>query len=137
MRLPSDDPDGFRRSWTVVEALRLDDSLCGAPGHSAPATPLPHDRGTGAHRHGRTPGGMCVICERTRPEHVDHDHVTGRVRGILCFNCDGGPGQCGDNVEYLCQAVTYLKGTTPWVEISPGSYRLSSPTPAARHSPTF
>lgn len=81
-------------------------------------------------------GGVCAICGRAGPEHVDHDHVTGGVRGILCFNCNGGLGHFRDNVEYLTKAITYLRGTTPWVEISPGVYRLSSPTPAARRSPT-
>jgi hypothetical protein len=31
-------------------------------------------------------GGVCAICGAPSPEHVDHDHVFGNVRGILCFN---------------------------------------------------
>ncbi|WP_306205106.1 endonuclease VII domain-containing protein [Actinoplanes sp. RD1] len=74
-------------------------------------------------------GGVCAICGAADPEHVDHDHRTGYVRGILCFNCNGGLGQFRDNPAYLAQAITYLKGTT-WqrVLIHPGVYRISSPT---------
>lgn len=31
-------------------------------------------------------GGVCALCGRDGPENVDHDHRTGRVRGILGFN---------------------------------------------------
>lgn len=32
-------------------------------------------------------GGACALCGAGRAEHVDHDHASRRVRGILCFNC--------------------------------------------------
>ena len=50
-------------------------------------------------------GGMCAICRRPDPEHVDHAHDTGEVRGILCFNCNGGLGQFRDSVDALRSAV--------------------------------
>jgi hypothetical protein len=53
-------------------------------------------------------GGVCAICGRPDPEHVDHSHVTGAVRGILCFNCNGGLGQFRDSVDALRNAVAYL-----------------------------
>jgi recombination endonuclease VII len=53
-------------------------------------------------------GGVCAICRRPRPEHVDHDHVSGKVRGVLCFNCNGGLGQFGDDEEWLAAAIEYL-----------------------------
>ena len=53
-------------------------------------------------------GGVCAICGRPDPEHVDHSHETGVVRGILCFNCNGGLGQFRDDVESLRSAVEYL-----------------------------
>ncbi|HZP27947.1 MAG TPA: endonuclease VII domain-containing protein [Acidimicrobiia bacterium] len=52
---------------------------------------------------------VCAICGREDPEHVDHDHKTGKVRGILCFNCNGGLGRFSDNMERLPNAVEYLE----------------------------
>jgi hypothetical protein len=57
----------------------------------------------------RAQGARCAICGREDPEHVDHDHQTGTVRGVLCFNCNGGLGQFHDDVERLLGAATYLE----------------------------
>jgi hypothetical protein len=55
-----------------------------------------------------THGGGCAICGKPDPDNVDHDHVTGRVRGILCWNCNVGVGQFEDEIERLIAATTYL-----------------------------
>lgn len=68
-------------------------------------------------------GGVCAICKGPDPRHVDHDHVTGKVRGILCFNCNGGLGYYRDNVEYLGEAIRYLRRTTPWFKVTDGVYQ--------------
>jgi hypothetical protein len=83
-------------------------------------------------------GGVCAICGADNPEHVDHDHKTGHIRGLLCFNCNGGLGQFRDNVDYLTSAITYLKGST-WqrVLVHPGVYRLFSPRRGRRPSRSF
>lgn len=44
-----------------------------------------------------------------RAAHVDHDHDTGKVRGITCFPCNGGMGQFKENVEWLANAIAYLE----------------------------
>jgi hypothetical protein len=59
-------------------------------------------------------GGGCAICGK-RPErqaslHVDHCHDSGRVRGIVCVNCNQGLGQFGDDPELLERAAAYLRG---------------------------
>jgi Recombination endonuclease VII len=54
--------------------------------------------------------GACLICLRSLGDkaHVDHDHETGAVRGMLCFNCNGGLGQFGDDPDLLRRAAEYL-----------------------------
>lgn len=59
-------------------------------------------------------GGHCAICTATVADaratalHVDHDHTTGRVRGLLCTNCNKGLGHLGDDPVRLHRAVEYL-----------------------------
>lgn len=56
----------------------------------------------------------CVICgsktasSRTNRLHVDHDRVTGKVRGLLCTNCNNGIGRFKDNPFFLMKAAHYL-----------------------------
>jgi hypothetical protein len=58
--------------------------------------------------------GKCLICEKPEPEHVDHDHGTGKVRGILCFNCNQGLGNFRDDMRSLIRAVDYLMRGSSW-----------------------
>ncbi len=60
-------------------------------------------------------GGRCAICKTTEPVpgkagtwHVDHDHATGAVRGLLCVNCNTVLGRARDNPLTLSYAVLYL-----------------------------
>lgn len=55
--------------------------------------------------------GKCPICNicLEKEIHTDHDHLTGKVRGILCGKCNKGLGQFDDNVIYLTNAIKYLK----------------------------
>jgi superfamily II DNA helicase RecQ len=57
--------------------------------------------------------GKCAICrvhqiELPKELSVDHSHVTGKVRGLLCSNCNFGLGYFKDSIERLQEAVTYL-----------------------------
>lgn len=55
--------------------------------------------------------GLCAICQGTnngKTLHVDHDHKTKRMRGLLCRLCNLGLGDFKDNVELLRKAMWYL-----------------------------
>ena len=55
--------------------------------------------------------GRCAICQEgfKKTPHVDHDHKTDKVRGLLCRRCNTGIGQLGDNLQVLRQATAYLE----------------------------
>lgn len=55
-------------------------------------------------------GGVCAICGRTdqRRLSVDHDHVTGAIRGLLCTACNRGIATFGDNLDGALRVVEYL-----------------------------
>ena len=65
-------------------------------------------------------GGGCGICGVVEARsksgngrlHVDHDHETGKTRGLLCDTCNRGIGQLGDDPERVKAAVRYLERTT-------------------------
>lgn len=59
----------------------------------------------------------CAICGKDKKDfngignsfHVDHCHSTGKVRGLLCSNCNTGLGQFKDDIMSLENAIKYLK----------------------------
>jgi Recombination endonuclease VII len=53
--------------------------------------------------------GVCAICQSAPAAHVDHDHETGAVRALLCFNCNGGLGQFRDDPAVLRAAADYVE----------------------------
>lgn len=67
-----------------------------------------------------TQGGGCALCGTTDPGRaggsservfaVDHCHGTGRVRGLLCHNCNRALGLFRDNAEVLRRAAEYVVG---------------------------
>lgn len=59
----------------------------------------------------------CMVCGQTASEHkqhtgkflcVDHDHITGKVRGLLCHRCNLVVGRMEDNPDLLVRAASYL-----------------------------
>lgn len=75
-------------------------------------------------KHGITPveyqrllslqGHRCGICGTDTPRghgafHVDHDHATGVIRGLLCHSCNVGLGHLRDNVEAMANGIAWLQ----------------------------
>jgi|SRR5579871_1522807 len=63
-------------------------------------------------------GGVCAICKKVetstcygkvRALAVDHDHQTGKIRGLLCNHCNRMLGAAFDNSALLLEAVEYLR----------------------------
>lgn len=63
-------------------------------------------------------GGVCAICKSPKSQtkwspylHVDHDHITGKRRGILCSLCNSGLGQFKDDPKIIAAAIAYIEGS--------------------------
>jgi hypothetical protein len=66
--------------------------------------------------------GVCAICfqkerSKRKPNHfginklaVDHDHKTGKIRGLLCNCCNTAIGRFNDSIAVLQNAISYLEG---------------------------
>ena len=55
--------------------------------------------------------GVCKVCEKEhkrRPLNVDHNHITGAVRGLLCDKCNMALGLVDDSTERLIKLTEYL-----------------------------
>ncbi len=59
--------------------------------------------------------GKCAICNEvlgsTHHAQIDHCHVTGNVRGLLCINCNWMLGKSRDKPDLLRAAANYLEKT--------------------------
>jgi Recombination endonuclease VII len=59
-------------------------------------------------------GNRCAVCKTTQPGgrgerwHIDHDHVTGQVRGLLCHLCNVGIGNLRDDPQIMMAAARYV-----------------------------
>lgn len=59
-------------------------------------------------------GGKCGICEKPPPVPgasfaVDHNHTTGKVRGVLCASCNAMLGHAKDDITILVRGIRYLE----------------------------
>ena len=54
-------------------------------------------------------GNSCALCRKEVKLVIDHCHLTGEVRGLLCHHCNTGLGALGDSIGGLQRAIEYLK----------------------------
>lgn len=66
--------------------------------------------------------GGCAICfsappvvGRVKHLHVDHDHKTGGVRGLLCSRCNTALGLFEEDENRMLRAIAYLKDNSSWL----------------------
>ncbi len=60
--------------------------------------------------------GGCALCGKSNPRSnnktglcIDHNHATGKVRGLLCDKCNRGLGLFNEDVDVLKKAIIYLQ----------------------------
>lgn len=87
-------------------------------------------------------GGGCAICGRLQREgerafHIDHDHSTGKLRGILCSGCNLGLGHFADDVDSLAEAIKYVEHyrSGHWTAEHNITPTLDGPTKRAKRAP--
>lgn len=51
----------------------------------------------------------CEICGNGGRIHLDHDHQTGKFRGVLCQGCNTGIGQFAEDIQRMRYAIEYLE----------------------------
>lgn len=59
-------------------------------------------------RYGLTPD-KCEVCGSISNLCIDHDHTTGKFRGVLCHSCNLALGHLHDNPEIICKLLNYLE----------------------------
>jgi uncharacterized protein YlaI len=64
----------------------------------------------------------CAICDKDlqdgKQTHVDHDHKTNAIRGILCSKCNTGLGLFNDSTDILKSAIMYITKHSKKVKIN-------------------
>jgi hypothetical protein len=67
--------------------------------------------GTACHICGTVEGRVSKKTGKAHRLHIDHDHATGRVRGLLCNGCNCGIGYFAHDIERMRLAIDYLERT--------------------------
>lgn len=80
--------------------------------------------------------GRCAICQRpysdAHPLIVDHQHLTGVVRGLLCSECNTGIGLLDDSPVLLAHALVYLHERGSYAAVTGATFIADEATPPER-----
>ncbi len=112
----AEDPDYFkkRRAKAVASPTHMDVQTCGHLRRTYGIT-LAEFKAMSAAQ-----GGVCAICEKAETKmhrgkvqrlSVDHDHETGKVRGLLCHACNKLAGSSREYVKHLERVIAYIQGS--------------------------
>jgi hypothetical protein len=119
-------PDGFRWCPSCEQAVPVEDyirNLASPSGFGGRCKPCHNRLSKEAYwvrRYGLTKedvdglraaqGDRCAICGDPGPQHLDHDHASGRIRRLLCQRCNHGLGLFRDDPYLLHVAALYVEG---------------------------
>ena len=72
--------------------------------------------------------GLCAVCGKAEKLVIDHDHRTGKVRGLLCNSCNSALGFAYDKPLLLFQLAAYLLGISTRIADVRVEYPISNGT---------
>lgn len=93
----------------IAEARKLGSMYCARPCQRIAERASKYKTSIEEMRELTKPGSPCQICGSLAADHVDHDHATGAVRGLLCGQCNVGLGMFHDSPAKLAAAIEYLQ----------------------------
>lgn len=89
------EPAHVKRKRTITSKLRKAESLYGKIGRELKETIISGD-------------ALCEVCMSSSNLHIDHDHDTNKVRGVLCHNCNTALGLLLEDVEIMESLKRYI-----------------------------
>lgn len=99
-------PDGGRTMCIICQAKATYSTLVT---NARNRNHMPPDKNDYIDAYLNIPNSRCAICNSDAYLHIDHDHKTGQVRGILCARCNTAIGLLNESEELFNSAIQYLK----------------------------